>query len=383
VLFIKNIIKILINVFNRNIYRGAALYRRLAGRKLKSRYYADMVTTKINQLVGNDFIPNPKTFLHIEPSNICNLKCRFCAYRKAKNKKAIMSNELFFNIVNKATDFGFEHLGLTPVTGEVFVDKNFIEKLEFLENHRKVKKYFFFTNFVLANQDIIDWLINSKKLYKFFISLYGHDKESFFNITGSNEISYNKLISNLNYLLKRCKDIKFKLEFGLRTSRSFESLENCKSDLCQILNAIQKISKKKIMISKSFNTWGGYITQEDVKDLDMIINDASYIYKRGACSLLIYKNEVLVDGRVNACACRDVNATMSIGDLKTQSFEEIYSIKNKKYINLIKNQQKGFYSQICKECDFYRSIYKNYAVYKDLEKKNISLKNFYKYLSTC
>ena len=342
-----------------------------------------MITTKINKLIGIDFIPNPKTFLHIEASNICNLKCKFCAYRKAKNKKTIMRNDLFFNIINKATDFGFDYIGLTPVTGEVFVDKNFIEKLEFLENHQKIKKYFFFTNFTLVNQEIIDWLINAEKLNKLFISLYGHDKETFLKITGSNETVYDKLISNLNYLLKRVKDIKFKLEFGLRTIRSFESLEKCESNLCQILNSIQKISKKKIMISKSFNTWGGYITQEDVEDLDMIINDASYVYKRGACSLIIYKNEVLADGRVNACACRDVNAIMCIGDLKTQSFKDIYSINNKKLINLIKNQQKNIYSQVCKECDFYRSIYKDYDVYKDQEKKQISLKNFYKYLSTC
>jgi len=137
------------------------------------------------------------------------------------------------------------------------------------------------------------------------------------------------------------------------------------------------------MISKSFNTWGGYITQEDVEDLDMIINDASYIYKRGACALIIYKNEVLADGRLNACACRDVNATMCIGDLKTQSFKDIFSINNKKLSNLIKTQQKEIYSQVCKECDFYRSIYKNYAVYKNQEKKKISLKNYYNYLSTC
>jgi len=69
--FVKNIIKILINGLNRNVYRGAALYRRITGQRLKAKYYADMITTKINKLIGIDFIPNPKTFLYIEASNIC------------------------------------------------------------------------------------------------------------------------------------------------------------------------------------------------------------------------------------------------------------------------------------------------------------------------
>ena len=98
--------------------------------------------------------------------------------------------------------------------------------------------------------------------------------------------------------------------------------------------------------------------------------------------MLFYKNQVLVDGRINACACRDVNVTLNIGNLNTQSFKEIYSLLNKDYINIIEGQQKGNYSLICKNCDFYRSIYKNYEVYHKYKKKPISLKKFYRYLTS-
>lgn len=377
-LFIRNFIKICADILNRNIFRTSALIRRLTRNRINLKFYADMVTMALNRAINNEFIPNPKEHLYIEVSNICNLRCRFCAYSKSlNNKKEIMSNETFFSIVDRATNFGYFSFGLTPIVGEVFVDPNFIEKIIYLENHPKVEHYSFFSNFTLVTEQIIDDLLKTKKIKELYISLYGHDLDSFIEITGSNQKSYKKLILNLNYLYSRAKDIRFKINFGLRTSRSFESLEKCGSELCQIVKAIISKIKSKITILKSFNTWGGFITQEDVKGLDMIINDISDYHKNGACSLIFYKNQVMVDGIVNACACRDINATLKIGDLNKQEFNEIYSKNNKDYMYIIETQQRGKFNPICKNCDFYRSIYKNYDVYHKYKKKSISIKRLY------
>ncbi len=379
---IKVKIKILINRINKNIYRLSALIRRISKNRINPKFYADMITMKINRIIKNEFIPNPKEHLYIEVSNICNLRCRFCAYSKSlKNKKLIMSNEMFYNVINKATLFGYDTFGLTPIVGEVFIDKDFIEKIKFLENHPKVKNYSFFTNFTLANEQIINELIKTEKLKELYISLYGHDLETFLNITNGNKKVYNDLIKNLNYLLKKCGSINFTLSFGLRTTRSsFKSLEKCESDVCKVVRDIITITKSHIQILKSFNTWGGMITQNDVKGVDMLIRDSSQIYKNGACSLIFYKNQVMVDGVINACACRDINATLKIGDLNIQSFEDIYTNRNIDYINLIQDQQQGKFNSICTSCDFYRSIYKDYFVYDKYKKKQMSLKKFYQYL---
>ena len=378
---IKNPIKFLADIINRNIFRVSALARRVTGKNMD--YYADMISMKINRLIRNEFIPNPKEHLYVEVTNICNLRCRFCGYSKSlNNKKLIMTNETFFEIINKATEFGYDTFGLTPIVGEVFVDENFISKMKFLEAHPKVKNYSFFTNFSLVNEDIINEIIKTRKLKELYISLYGHDLNSFINITRSNKKSFDKIISNLHYLLKKSGEIKFKLSFGLRTNRYFHNLKNCESELCFILRSIIKTTKSNIQILKSFNTWGGLITQDDVKGLDMIINDPSQFHKNGACSLIFYKNQVMADGIVNACACRDINATLKIGDIKIQNLNEIFSINNKLYANLIESQQEGKFNSVCERCDFYRSIYKNYDVYKKYNQKQMTLKKFLKYLAT-
>lgn len=373
--------KFFVNIINKNINRAFNLVKKLTKNRFNSTYFADIITTSINRLIRNEFIPDPKERLYIEVSNICNLRCKFCGYSKSTAKKSIMSNKVFFNIINKATDFGYVRFGLTPITGEIFADNKIIEKLEFLENHPKVKNYRFCTNFTLVNKDIIDWLIKAKKLKELCISIYGHDTDSFIEFTGGNKKIHNELISNLNYLFKRCENQNFILTFRLRTYHSFKYLENCNNDLCQILKALIRKFKSKLQILKKYNTWGGYITQDDVNGLDIIVGNAEKIFKNGACSLIFYKNQVIVNGILNACACRDVNATLRIGNLKTQTFKEIYSIKNKDYMNIIKNQQKSKFSPICKNCDFYRSIYKDYKVYKPYEQKLITLKNFYQILT--
>lgn len=371
-----------INVLNRNLVRIFVLIKRFTKNKYWSTYFADRITISLNRIIRNEFIPNPKEHLYIEVTNICNFRCKFCAYSKTTNNKVIMSNDTFFNIINEATNFGYDTFGLTPIVGEVFVDKNFMEKINFLEKHLKVKNYSFFTNFSLANEVIIDDLIKTKKLDELFISLYGHDKESFLKFTSSNEKSYDTLITNLKYLLKRIKEKNhnFKLSFGLRTYQSFDSIKNCESELCQVVKKLLRASNNHILINKTYYNWGGYISQEDVSNLDIIINKGLDLYKKGACSLIFYKNQVLADCRINACACRDVDATLAIGDLKYQKFKEIYSKRNNKYIKIISNQQKGKFNRICTYCDFYRSIYKNYEVYEKYRKNQMNLSEFYQYL---
>ena len=315
-----------------------------------------------NKLLNRTFIPNRYEHLYIEVSNICNLKCKFCAYTKGNLPKKIMKDDLFKSIINKAIDYGYIKFGLTPMTGDVFVDKNFIGKLEFLENKDKVLEYSFFTNLTLVKTEILDSLLSYKKLNYLSVSVYGHDEESFKKVTLSNKKTYEVLVQNLEYLYQNIEKINFNLEIGIRTIGVF-SLNSCQSSLCLI---IKKFKEKNIPINITthYNNWGGMILQEDVNDLGIRLAKEDDVYKLGACSLLFYKNLVLSDGRLNACACRDVNATMIIGNLKTQSFNEIFSTRNEKYMKLIRNQNHGDFKDVCKSCDMYRSIYKNHSIYR-------------------
>jgi hypothetical protein len=65
----------------------------------------------------------------------------------------------------------------------------------------------------------------------------------------------------------------------------------------------------------------------------------------------------MATGIVNGCACRDVDATLRIGDLNEARLHKILSPDNPTYMRLIEEQQRGEFRPVCKSCDYYKSIY--------------------------
>ena len=347
--------------------------------KKNIRKFIDYFVLNKNAILNKTYIPNRYEHLYIEVTNKCNLGCKFCAYTKGSLPKKNMTNDFFKEVIEKACEYGYSKFGLTPDAGEVFLDKYFIEKLDYLEQFEKVKSYSFFSNMTLMKREYIDFLVNCKKLTILSISIYGHDEESFIAVTGSDKKNYFNLLKNLQYLLKHQASSNMKIEIGFRTIRDF-SFEKCNSELCLIIKKYKQ-SGTPIFVSTQYNNWGGLIKQNDVKDLDILLSNEDEVYKKGACSLIFYKNIVLSDGRINACASRDINKTMIIGDLTKQNFNDIFNYKNKKYINLIKSQNKGDFHSICKNCDFYRSIYKKHDIYRYHVMPPTTLKRTFKAMS--
>ena len=62
-----------------------------------------------------------------------------------------MSDEDFSQNVKYALDFGYQNIGLSPVSGDIFMDKRISNKFKILENS-EIKGYYFFTNFIATNE---------------------------------------------------------------------------------------------------------------------------------------------------------------------------------------------------------------------------------------
>ena len=60
---------------------------------------------------------------------------------------------------------------------------------------------------------------------------------------------------------------------------------------------------------------------------------------------------------MNGCACRDVDATLRLGDIRETPLRDIISSRNPAYMSLIDEQQRGEFRPICRSCDMYSSIY--------------------------
>ena len=126
-----------------------------------------------------------------------------------------MKNSNFENYINQAIDFGYENVGLTPATGDIFMDRDIFKKLDYLENLKKLKGYHFTTNFIPIKEGNIKKLLQYKKLNHIGLSIYGSDEKTFIQFTQSTKNSYDKLIKNLHELKMKLFQIeKLKLLYG-------------------------------------------------------------------------------------------------------------------------------------------------------------------------
>lgn len=330
---------------------------------------------RINQMLQRQYISVEADTLHIETSGICNFMCRFCAYPKKNSSKEIMPQELFEKTVIEAIALGYKRFELTPCAGDVFMDKKFIHKLSFLDEMSDVDGYSFFTNLTVPDEYIILELTRLKKLKSISISVYGHDEDSFVDITQSTPVSYRRLLSNLDVLLKNRNLFDFLL--GIDHRSEYKALrKNISSELMKKLVELKEVGISINSTHGIYNNWGGLVSQDDVKGLDMIIIPDDYTPKRGVCLRLLQGLQVTASGLVNACSCRDVNHQLEIGDVRDSPLSDIIHPSNKKYKTIIDEQESGYFRSICKSCDFYKSIYHKPQSYRKDGIKTISLKEF-------
>jgi hypothetical protein len=94
------------------------------------------------------------------------------------------------------------------------------------------------------------------------------------------------------------------------------------------------------------------------------VMDSNKIYKKGACALLFTGVQIMATGLVHACACVDVDASLKIGNLNERPLREILSMENPLYVEIIDEQQRGLFRQVCRDCGFYKSIYHNRSQYR-------------------
>ncbi len=308
----------------------------------------------INRFFKKKYIP--ESFYSIEITNVCNLKCVFCGYQKFDGKFKIDDFEEFKFKLEQVAKLTNRNISLTPLTGDVFTDKNVIPKLQYIDNHHGIKGYQLTTNFILPTEDEIINFISLKKLKQLKISIYGHDEDSFVKISKSK--SYKRLIRNLTFLRDNIEKLNFQIDFAVRSYMdfSFDKFEG-RSDLVDL---IIQIEKKSQLVKKSqhfhYTNWGGTVTKEDIGDLDIILKDDHDAFKSGPCTRL-YSFLITADKHVILCACRDTHRYMKIGHLDEQDLKDIVSYENPKFMKWINDQENNIYEGPCKACDMYEPIY--------------------------
>jgi len=148
------------------------------------------------------------TELTIETTSLCNFRCTFCYNEDDQNDS--LPNDKFYDLIDEIYDLGIRRIDLTPDSGEIFTDRNALQKIMYACSRMKYVE--FMTNMSLCYPYIQNELSKLDNL-KIIISDYSaKGLESFKKITNSSEDNYLNTVENVKY----CKDNLLNAEFSKR-----------------------------------------------------------------------------------------------------------------------------------------------------------------------
>jgi radical SAM protein with 4Fe4S-binding SPASM domain len=286
--------------------------------------------------------------LHVEGTNICNARCVFCAYPQMERKKQTMSMESFARVVQQYLDMGGHHVSLTPIVGDPFVDKHVFERLDHLMALEQVRGISFYTNAILMSPEKSERLMRYASKLHVHVSWGGFDRETWNTIMGVEkfEAARDAVLAFLATVERTQTKIRFTL--ALRCPDS-----NCVGELWEQLDAFRKRGLVEIAGMSDYDSWAGKIEAQALEKVGLAPRKMPY--KRGACELLFTKPVILADGRVNACACRDVEAELIVGNVNDKPLKEIWA--GREITELIERHERGDYPDVCKRCTYFVSVY--------------------------
>jgi len=266
----------------------------------------------------------------IEISTICNYSCSFCPLNTNgfNRKKETMSLELFEKILNKLPK-EIDVITLSGM-GEPFLDNTIFDKIKMCkERGYKVNAL---TNGSAFTLDKITKLINSK-IDSLRISFHYYNIDKYKNLTGATENDYKNVVELIN-ILHYSKN-------NIETIITVDVIEEDKKDIENIINNFEKkVSLIEVWKVHNWSSWS---------------NNRKGVRSKKTCGRpLNGPLQIQVDGTVNMC-CFDFNGILLLGDLKTQSLDEIF---NSKMYNNIKLFHEGKENNdiLCKKCD---QLYEN------------------------
>jgi pyruvate-formate lyase-activating enzyme len=282
--------------------------------------------------------------LYIQITNECNLHCVMCAHRTATKDNSFMDEELFRRCLDQATDHGIRNVVFAAAYGEALLHPKGIHYLR-----RAVDRGFQVT--VATNGNFLQPTqireVAALKLDLIQYSFFGYDKRSYERTyAGGN---FERAAENLRLMKATLVEFESSTKFtvnGVNVTGDAERTEKTREFL-RTLGV--RDDEMRLQVPCNF---GGHISpgfksnKLNAKSFKPIDRLPFYI-----CPLLLSTPGILTDGRMTACGCIDNNGALAIGDIRTQTIDEIRA--GPKLQSIIEAFVNGDVSKLpfCSKCD--------------------------------
>ncbi|OKH31816.1 hypothetical protein NIES2101_41220 [Calothrix sp. HK-06] len=299
-----------------------------------------------------------------ETINVCNSVCVFCPYSQQSRPTGTMSLELFEKVVKEYREIGGGIISLTPMVGDVLLDRKLIERLEILRRYKDDIKPSITTNlFALDKFSDVEIVKILDCFERIHVSCYGITSEENKEITKT--LHYENFISNMKRFVriweKTKKKCEIKVGFRLLYEHSYTLLSNF---LAENFGHIFPYGS-----TSTYANWGNSMSGS-------LPGKAVWmpeVENHETCILLLVAMQVYWDGRVSACACCDYDSSkeLFIGNVNHEKISEIYN----GYLSekLWSYHENNSLPNICKKCTFHQPL-------QILDKNHTLVSNPYDYI---
>lgn len=279
----------------------------------------------------------------IDPSNLCNFKCNFCAIQskseKLNFKKQFMDKKLFFKIIDDLTEFP-EQLKVLRINGqgEPLLNPDLPEMIQYAKDKHVAEFVEIITNGSRLNPELSKRLIDSG-IDRIRISIEALDADGYYDIAGA-KINFDNFVNNIKYLHDisgNCEIYCKIVDVAVPTDSDKQKFYNLFGDICD-----------RIFIDNVIPLWSDF---EEIKD-NMVIGEKGVhgqkVQNVMVCPYSFYSLIVNSDGEVTAC-CADWKRKLVFGDLNNDKLTDIWRGEKLRnfWIEMLKGN-KNSYEMCCK-----------------------------------
>ena len=284
------------------------------------------------------------TLISIELTKLCNMKCVMCVshgaglYKGQADKQPnFMDKLLFKDIIHqyKKLQPNWDSRSVIPqFQGEPTIHKNFIEYCEICE--KEDMQFSFTTNALKLDKYVVDELVKMKNFRGLTVSIDGFYKDTYEKIRKIG--SFDTVVENSKYAFHQLAKENLNRKYNtINTGLSFTH---------------QPLNKDELQLF--VDQWIGYTNHININNVAIdgkpsFYNHAMSNY-RDPCGDLWHFMIILTDGKVVPC-CRDDKYEMDMGNINSNSLEEIWF--GKKYTEMRKAHLEQNFSKLplCNNCD--------------------------------
>lgn len=295
--------------------------------------YCRLVKSRINSQKDKD--KKGPFNLVIETSSICNAACLMCPYQSMVRSKKIMDDQVFDKITERLRK---ENIPINKVflsgMGEPLADGKIIERIKALKKMGYLVKLY--TNASLLPKAVSEKLVRIG-LNEVNISFNAANKKQYLKVMGLN---FNQVVKNIEDLAGAKK----RLESDLPKIRiSLIAIKDNEKDIDKFVGKWSGLVDS-VTVSKP-HEWGGKVKIVSAHKFKKL--ERTY-----PCRSLWHTVVIDSSGNFVVC-CRDYESKFKLGNIKTDSFGDIFKSPTLKHFRKLHLEfKKEKLPQICQGCNF-------------------------------